>query len=62
MASAGKILVTASSLMWAGSRRARPAARSIRARTAASLSASPSIAIFSLQYPTHGLVGGKVSS
>src|ERR1017187_925674 len=62
MASAGKILVTASSRMRAGSRRARSAARWMRARTAASLSASPSIAIFSLQYPTHRLVGGRISS
>ena len=48
---AGKILVTASSRICAGSRRARPAARSIRARTAASLSASPSMAVFTFQYP-----------
>jgi hypothetical protein len=32
----------------------------MRARTAASLSASPSIAIFSLQYPTHRLAGDRI--
>ena len=40
----GNTLVTASSRISAGSRRARSAARSIRPRTAANLSASPSIA------------------
>jgi hypothetical protein len=33
----------------------------MRARTAASLSANSSIAIFSLHYPTHRLVRGRIS-
>src|ERR1039458_2592014 len=58
MASAGKILLTASSSIRAGSRRERSAARSMRARTAASLSARPSMAVFKLQYPTGRMTPG----
>src|ERR1039457_3042757 len=50
MAEAGKILVTASSRTEAGSRCARPAARAMRSRTAASLCARFSIAVGSPQY------------
>ena len=58
MASAGKILLTASSRIRAGSRRERSAARAMRARTAASLSARPSMAVFKLQYPTGRMTPG----
>src|ERR1017187_10542975 len=50
MAEAGKILVTASKRMEAGSRCARPAARAMRSRTAANLSPRFSIAVGSPQY------------
>jgi hypothetical protein len=57
MADAGKILVTASSRIKAGSRCARPAARAIRSRTAANLSPRFSITVGSPQYNQEGRYG-----
>src|SRR5215472_10033192 len=52
MTAAGKTLVTASSVICDGSRRAFPAARAIRSRTAASRSAKVSMAGTTFQYGT----------